>query len=269
MTKTILITGATDGIGFETAKTLISRGHRVLLHGRSEKKLDQAALALTGNGNRDQTESYIADLSSLTDVDRMTQEIAARHATLDVVINNAGVFVLPQPHTPSGHDLRFIVNTLAPLRLTTALLPLMNSSGRVINLSSAAQAAVDLDAVQGRKQLDDSAAYAQSKLALTMWTLQLAHTLSGDVPAFIAVNPGSFLASKMVKEAYGRAGKSLAIGADILSRAALSDEFASASGRYYDNDSERFADPHPDALNPAKRTALMPALEALAAVLNH
>ncbi|MEM6266571.1 MAG: oxidoreductase, partial [Pseudomonadota bacterium] len=84
----------------------------------------------------------------------------------------------------------------------------------------------------------------------------------GDAgPAMIAVNPASFLGSKMVKEAYGRAGHDLGIGADILTRAALSDEFSGASGRYYDNDRQAFFSPHPDAMSHAKNAALIQAIE--------
>ncbi len=87
-----------------------------------------------------------------------------------------------------------------------------------------------------RVQLDDMGAYAQSKLAITMWSRIMAEKLK-DGPMIVAVNPGSLLASKMVKEGFGVAGNDLSIGADILTRATLSDEFANASGKYFDNDS--------------------------------
>ena len=143
-------------------------------------------------------------------------------------------------------------NTIAPYMLTKKLLPLFNLSGRIINLSSAAQAPVDTKILAGPPRLSDGEAYAQSKLALTMWSCHMGRALKNKGPAIIAVNPASFLGSKMVKEAYGVAGKDLSIGADILCRAALSDEFASASGRYFDNDSGKFSPPHPDALNDRK-----------------
>ena len=139
----------------------------------------------------------------------------------------------------------------------TRLFPFLASDGRIINLSSAAQAPVDPAAFAGRRQLDHGNAYAQSKLALTMWSNHLAQQLGKDGPAVIAVNPGSFLGTKMVKEAYGRAGNDIEIGSDILTRAATSSEFADASGRYFDNDAGRFASPHPDALDAAKNAALV------------
>lgn len=107
------------------------------------------------------------------------------------------------------------------------------------------------------------AAYSQSKLAITMWTRHLARELGEDGPVVVAVNPGSLLASKMVKEGFGMAGKDLGIGADILCRAALSEEFAEASGRYYDNDTHAFAHPHPDALDDEKGAELVREIDRL------
>ena len=91
------------------------------------------------------------------------------------------------------------MNTIAPFLLTRRLLPLLGASGRVINLSSAAQAAVNLRALVGEVQLSDNAAYAQSKLALTMWSRALALSLGRSGPSVVAVNPGSMLGTKMVK----------------------------------------------------------------------
>jgi NAD(P)-dependent dehydrogenase (short-subunit alcohol dehydrogenase family) len=144
-------------------------------------------------------------------------------------------------------------------------LPLLKSSGRVINLSSAAQAPVDPQALVGRVRLSDGMAYAQSKLAITMWSRSIALSLKDNGPAIIAVNPGSMLGSKMVKEAYGVAGGDLRIGAEILCRAALSDEFSTATGRYFDNDSGQFASPHPDVLNPKKCEEIVRVIEAVLA----
>lgn len=258
MSKTILITGATDGIGLLTAQTLANEGHEVLLHGRSASKLADAARQVGGD-----PETYRADLSRLDEVEAMAQEIIARHDRLDVLINNAGVLKTPQTRTPEGQDVRFVVNTIAPYLLTRRLLPIIPASGRVVNLSSAAQAPVDVDALRGKRGLDDMGSYAQSKLGITIWTQEMAEA-HPDGPAFIAVNPGSLLASKMVKEGFGVAGNDLAIGADILRRAALSDEFAKASGRYFDNDSGTFAQPNPAARDKGHVAGVMAAICELA-----
>ena len=165
--------------------------------------------------------------------------------------------------TQDGLDVRFAVNTIAPYLLTQRLLPLLGTSGRVVNLSSAAQSPVDPKALAGKVRLSDGAAYAESKLALTMWSRALALSLGDDGPAIIAVNPGSMLGTKMVKQAFGVAGGDVRIGAEILCRVALGDEFAAASGQYFDNDSGKFASPHLDALDPQKSSEIVRVIEAV------
>ncbi|MEM9292250.1 MAG: SDR family NAD(P)-dependent oxidoreductase [Acidobacteriota bacterium] len=266
MKKTILITGATDGIGRATAEKLASQGHQLLIHGRSEAKLraTQEALAASCGST---VESYRADLSKLDEVQAMAEDLLARSGSLDVVIHNAGVFNTPTPVTADGLDIRFVVNAIAPYLLTQRLLPRLSPAGRVINLSSAAQAPVDLRALAGEVRLGDMAAYSQSKLALTMWSRYLAQQLGPQGPVILAVNPGSLLATKMVKEAFGTSRGTVDQGADILCRAALDDEFATASGKYFDNDSGRFAAPHPDGLNAAKCEQVVRSIEAVLARL--
>jgi NAD(P)-dependent dehydrogenase (short-subunit alcohol dehydrogenase family) len=264
MRKTILITGSTDGIGLETARMLVSQGHHVLLHGRNPAKLEEVKNNLSGLPGGGRVESYLADLSHMTDVAALAEAVAEQHERLDVLINNAGVFKSPEPITQDGLDVRFAVNTIAPYLLTKRLLPLIGASGRVINLSSAAQSPVDLEALAGRARLtDDFDAYAQSKLALTMWSLSMALSLKDDGPTINAVNPGSLLGTKMVKEGFGMAGKDIHIGADILCRLALDDEFSTATGLYFDNDAGQFASPHPDALDTQKSEATVHAIEAV------
>ncbi|MBS8259324.1 SDR family NAD(P)-dependent oxidoreductase [Roseibium polysiphoniae] len=257
MTKTILITGATDGIGLLTAEVLAAEGHLILLHGRNAAKLEQAQNKVGGR-----SEIYLADMSRLADVNRLADEILAKHDHIDVVINNAGVYKTPAHQTDQGFDTRFVVNTIAPYVLTRRLLSVMSPESRVVNLSSAAQAPVDVAALQGQKRLSDMEAYAQSKLAITIWTRELAKEMS-EGPVFIAVNPGSLLASKMVREGFGMAGNDLGIGADILSKAALSPDFAQASGKYFDNDSGRFANPEQSAMKDKTAASVMAAIEEL------
>jgi NAD(P)-dependent dehydrogenase (short-subunit alcohol dehydrogenase family) len=248
MSKTILLTGASDGIGLETAKRLISEGHKLLVHGRSAQKLD----AFDGAADR-----FVCDLSDLSAVAAFGDEVAAKYAQIDVLINNAGVFKVANSRLADGQDVRFVVNTLAPYILTRKLLPVIPASGRVINLSSAAQAPVSEQALRGAgPTLSDGQAYAMSKLAITMWSMALAEELGDAGPAVIPVNPGSLLASKMVKEAFGIHGSDLFIGADILCRLSLDAEFAEASGQYYDNDIGAFGPPHGDALNAELRTRI-------------
>ncbi|MEM9604723.1 MAG: SDR family NAD(P)-dependent oxidoreductase [Pseudomonadota bacterium] len=261
MSKTLLITGATDGIGRATAEHLAADGHTLVLHGRNADKLSAVAEALRRVPGAGVVRTHRADLTRYADTVQLAKAVAADVGSLDVLINNAGVFTLADPITPEGFDARFIVNTVAPYVLTHRLADALPVGSRVINLSSAAQAPVDLDALLGKRHLAAGDAYAQSKLALTMWSFELANALVRDGPSVIAVNPGSFLASKMVKDAYGLPGHDLAIGAQVLARAALSADFAHAAGRYFDNDRGQFADPHPDALDGGRNAAVIAAIE--------
>lgn len=265
MQKTILITGSTDGIGLEAAKMLVSAGHHVLLHGRNPKKLKEAEELLSSLPGNGRVESYVADLSRMADVEALAEAVAEKHDQLDVLINNAGVYNAPESITEDGLDVRFVVNTIAPYLLTQRLLPLLGTSGRIINLSSAAQSPVNPKALTGNASLSAGAAYAQSKLAITMWSRALANSLKGNGPVVIAVNPGSLLGSKMVKEAFGIPGGDIRIGAEIICRAALADEFADASGKYFDNDSGRFASPHSDALDEQKSEEIVRIIETVLA----
>ncbi|MBT8076042.1 MAG: SDR family NAD(P)-dependent oxidoreductase [Gammaproteobacteria bacterium] len=267
MKKTTLITGSTDGIGLETAKALVAQGHHVLIHGRNPAKLDEVEGLLSGLAGEGRVESYVADLSQMDEVEALAKAVAERHDELDVLINNAGVYRTPAPITQDGLDVRFMVNTIAPYLLTQRLLPLVGESGRVINLSSAAQNPVDLEALAGRIRLSNEyEAYAQSKLAITMWSRSIALAHQGG-PVCVAVNPGSLLATKMVKEGFGMPGKDINVGVDVLIRAAFSLEFATASGKYFDNDSGQFSSPHPDALDSWKCNNIVKVIEGILADL--
>jgi NAD(P)-dependent dehydrogenase (short-subunit alcohol dehydrogenase family) len=264
MQKTILLTGATDGIGLAAAKKLVTMGHHLLLHGRNPTKLSALESDLVDQGDQTRVESYVADLSVLNDVQNLIDQVVEQHDHIDVLINNAGIFKTPEPTTRDGLDVRFVVNTIAPYLLTTKLLPLMGPSGRIINLSSAAQSRVDLQALVGRRRIDnDFEAYAQSKLAITAWSRSLAGVHDQQGPIVISLNPGSMLGSKMVKQAFGVAGKDINIGADIVIQAALSEEFETANGRYFDNDSASFAAPHADALDPKIGEAIIQSIESV------
>lgn len=260
MKKTILITGATDGIGRATATRLAAEGHIVLLHGRTKSKLRKVAEAL--GQSDDASRRYIADLSKPGDVEALADAVLRDHPRVDALINNAGVFRTSNPVAANGMDVRFEVNTVAPYVLTRRLLPLFAAAARVVNVSSAAQSPVDEGALRGERRLSDMEAYSQSKLALTMWSCHLGRSLR-DGPVIVAVNPGSMLGTKMVKHAFGVDGSDIQIGARILSRAALSEDFADATGKYFDNDAGRFALPHPDALDPEKCAALVETIQSL------
>lgn len=260
--KCILITGSTDGLGLEAAKLLAGQGNAVLLHGRSKSKLERAKRAVRAVPGAGPVETYSADLSKLEDVEKLAERVMERHDRLDVLVNNAGVFRTSHPATSDGRDVRFVVNALAPYLLTKRLLPrIPPATGRVVNVSSAAQRSVDTAGFLGPVRMDDFDAYGQSKLAITMWTNNLASELGQDGPTVMSLNPASMLGTKMVQEGFGAAGKDVMIGADIIARAATSEEFDDSSGKYYDNDYRMFRDPHRDALNKKKCKAVVDAME--------
>ena len=262
-TKTILITGSTDGIGKLTALKLAEAGHRVYLHGRDAEKLASviAEVQAVATGEAvGHIDGFVADFSDLTAVLKMAAEVSEKLPKLDVLINNAGIYTTSVATTKDDLDIRFVVNYLAPYELTNALLPLLKQSGkaRIINLSSAAQMPISYEAFVGQSNLNDKEAYAQSKLALTMWSMNLADTVASHDIAVIAVNPGSLLNTKMVNEAYGEYWSSADKGANILTELATSDEFANDTGKYFDNDIKdgahgdakgAFGQPHADALD--------------------
>ena len=259
--KNILITGATDGIGLETSKLLAQQGHNLVIHGRSEDKLESTILILQSINPKITIKGCLADLSDFSQVRQLISEIKANNKKIDVIVNNAGVLKTNTPLTESGLDVRFVVNTISPYLITQQLLPILADDGRIVNLSSAAQAPVDINALLGKHIIeDDFQAYSQSKLAITIWSQQLANRLNSN-QLVVAVNPGSLLASKMVKKGFGVAGNDLSIGADILVRASLSDEFSTSSGQYFDNDSKKFANPHSEAADKEKCDRLMTAIE--------
>lgn len=268
MSKIILITGSTDGIGLATAKMLLQKGHKVILHGRSDTKIDNAKQLLQSFADADMIDSFCADLSIKAEVIKLAKDISEKYQNLDILINNAGIYNTPEPITSEGFDLRFAVNLFAPVILTELLVPIIADNGRIINLSSAAQAPVNIDAMKGIKKLSSGEAYAQSKLAITMWSMALGKSLPSNGPISIAVNPASLLGSKMVKSAFGVSGGDINIGADILTRLSLDEEFTSKNGKYFDNDIGKFAAPHPDALNNQVTGEVLTAMQETIAAIN-
>lgn len=263
MKKTILITGSTDGIGKLAAEKLAHVGHEIYLHGRNEEKLTKLIAEMkvkTGNG---QIDGFVADFSSLESVKQMSDEVLSKLTKLDVLINNAGVYKSAKATNDDGLDLRFVVNYLAPYLQTHALMPLLKGSknARIINLSSAAQATVDLAILKGEKQGTEQATYAQSKLALTMWSYRLAKELQEIT--VIPLNPGSLLNTNMVKEAFGHHWSSADKGATIIYLLATSLDYAGITGKYFDNDYAAFGRPHADVFDDDLIDELIKTTEAL------
>lgn len=254
--KNILITGSTDGIGKLAALKLAKEGHHLFLHGRNAEKLTAVIAEVKADSENENVEGYVADFSDLNAVAAMAEQVITELDGLDVLINNAGIFNSPQSQTQDGLDIRFEVNYLAPFALTNALLPLLKKSEnpRIINLSSAAQAPVNLLALSGTTQISTQESYAQSKLALTMWSFDLAKR-EPEVQV-IAINPGSLLNTKMAREAYGQHWAPAEKGSNMLVELATLEEYSGMTGKYFDNDKGSvkgvFSEAHPDAYNQGK-----------------
>ncbi|MEM6316203.1 MAG: SDR family NAD(P)-dependent oxidoreductase [Bacteroidota bacterium] len=245
MKKTILITGSTDGIGKLAAIKLAQDGHEVYLHGRNSEKLEKVIAEIKAAFDNEHISGFVADFSDLAAVKNMAIKVQNELTKLDVLINNAGVYKSKVSQTNDGLDIRFTVNYFAPYVLTNELMPLLKKGAapRVINLSSAAQAPVSMEAMKGNKPLGEMAAYSQSKLALSMWSTYLAEKEPDLV--VIPVNPGSLLNTNMVREGWGFHRSSADKGANILYDLAISEQYTNDSGKYFDNDLGAFGSLHP------------------------
>ena len=262
---TILVTGATDGLGKALATSLAAKGHRVLLHGRDdargERTLEEIGAADLG--------WYRADLASLAEVRALADAVTANEERLDVLVNNAGIgTTLPEGRAESadGHELRFAVNYLAPFLLTRLLLPKLRSSApaRIVNVSSAGQAPIDFDDVMLERRYSGSQAYCQSKLALVMLTLDLAEELRADGVTANALHPGTYMPTKMVLATGTTPLDSLELGVRSTERLVLDRDLDGVSGRYFDRLEESRA--LSQAYDPEARRRLRELSETLVAV---
>jgi NAD(P)-dependent dehydrogenase (short-subunit alcohol dehydrogenase family) len=263
MNKTIFITGSTDGIGKLAAAKLAKDGHSVYLHGRNPQKLSSVISELQESTGNEKIGGFVSDLSDLEEVRMMVEKIKLSVPQIDVLINNAGVFKSKKNLASNGLDIRLVVNHLSPYLITEGLLELLKPGSRIINLSSAAQASVTADFFHKNTSFADRSAYAQSKLALTMWSFDLAKTLK-DI-GVIALNPGSLLNTRMVQEAFGKHWSPADKGADIIYDLAILDKYQGETGKYFDNDAGNFGQAHEDAYDEKKIEDLMSKTKALVA----
>jgi NAD(P)-dependent dehydrogenase (short-subunit alcohol dehydrogenase family) len=238
--QTVLVTGATDGLGRALARELARRGATVLLHGRDQERLEETRREIEQVTGSDRLRGYRADLSSLQQVRRLGREVAAQQARLDVLVNNAGIAGEgPRELSADGHELRFAVNYLAPFLLTQLLLPLLRRSApaRVVNVSSVGQVPIDFDDVMLERGYDGLRAYRQSKLAQVMFTFELAERLRAAGEPGVTVNalhPATLMDTKMALQTFGYAMSTIQDGVEATLRLAVAPELDGVSGRYFD-----------------------------------
>jgi NAD(P)-dependent dehydrogenase (short-subunit alcohol dehydrogenase family) len=245
--RTILITGATDGLGLALAERLAAEGDRVILHGRDADKLAAAASRVATAAGAQPT-VLLADLAELAQVRALAEQVAEVTERLDVLVSNAGIGSgepegRERMESADGHELRFAVNYLAGFDLTLRLLPLLaaSPSARIVNVASIGQYPLDFDDVMLEHGYSGTRAYAQSKLAQITSGFVLAERLDGpertNGRGIITVNslhPATYMPTKIVLSEIGRSVDSLELGVEATGRLASSPQLEGVSGRFFD-----------------------------------
>jgi retinol dehydrogenase 14 len=246
--RTVLVTGATSGIGRATALELATMGAHVAIAGRDRVRTQRAAREIRAAGGRN-VDVFVADLSSQAQVRRLAGEVLEGLPRIDVLVNNAGGYWSTRHVTEDGLERTFALNHLAPFLLTNLLLDRLEQSApaRVVTVASNAhaQGRIDFDDLQGMRSYSGSRAYSQSKLANVLFSYQLARRLRGSAVTANALHPG------LVRTSFGAEDperiqrllvpllrpvmKSPAQGAATSIHLASAAELEQVSGRYFAN----------------------------------
>ena len=241
--RIILVTGATDGIGKHTATKLAQTGATVLIHGRNQERLEQTAEEIKKKTKNNNLTTFTADFSSLGDVRKLSDAIHQKFGHLDVLINNAGVFVETRQESADGHEMTFAVNVLAPFLLTSLLLDLLKkgSDSRIVNVSSISHEEankIDFDNLQLKKSYGNGRqSYALSKLCEIMYTYEMSALFKDDGITVNCLDPGT-VNTKMLLQGWGPRG----IGVDEANnefKLATDAKFDGITGKYFVDSKER------------------------------
>lgn len=242
-----MITGANSGIGRAAALELARMGYSVVMACRSKERGEAAMKEIRGESGSRAVDLMIADLSSMQSVRQLARDFIDKYPDLHVLVNNAGIVNMRRHLTVDGYESTFATNYLAPFLLTNLLLDRLKSSApsRIVNVSSAShyRGHVDFDDLQGSRRYGGMRAYSQSKLALVLFTRELAKRLAGSGVTANCLHPGA-VATNMWKRQAGPAGFIMKIpaaflatpskGAETVVYLASSPEVERSSGGYYD-----------------------------------
>jgi NAD(P)-dependent dehydrogenase (short-subunit alcohol dehydrogenase family) len=269
VTGTVLVTGATDGLGKAISVELARAGATVLVHGRSPERAEAAAADIRAASGSELLRTCAGDLASLAQVRSLAEAVLSAEPRLDVLVNNAGIGTAgpgggERVESADGHELRFAVNYLAPFVLTRLLEPLLvrSAPARIVNVASAGQAPIDFDDVMLEDGYDGGRAYSQSKLAMVAWTFDLAERLAGRGVTATVLHPGTYMPTKMVLEAGVEPYDSLETGVRATLRLIADPALDGVTGRYFDRTEESRA--RPQAYDPDARRKLRELSERLA-----
>jgi len=232
----MLVTGATDGIGKQTALALAASGARVFVHGRDRRSTGAACDEIRAAKPGARVEPVAADLSSLSQVRSLASELRSRTGELHVLVHNAGVFMKHRQLSADGYELTFAVNYLAPFLLTALLLDLLVASApaRVVTVSSVAheRGRLDFEDLQSTRSFDGYRAYAASKLANVLFAFELAARTRLDRITSNALHPG-VVTTKLLFAGFGTTGISPAEGSRTSVFLASSPEVEGITGLFY------------------------------------
>ena len=257
--KTVLVTGSTDGVGRYVAAKLAAAGAKVLIHGRDSERGQALADEIRREG-RGEAVFYQADLSSLAGVRLLAEAVLAAHPRLDIFISNAGIgsrtLGAERRTSADGHELRFAVNYLSGFLLAYLLLPLLKASApsRIVNVASLGQHPIDFDDVMLTRGYNGTRAYAQSKLAQIMFTIDLARELEGSGVTVNALHPATYMNTTMVREGGITPISTVEQGGAAILHLAVGDDVAGKSGLFFNGMSP--AQANPQAYDEAARMRL-------------
>ena len=233
----ILITGSTDGIGFQAATELARMGHHVIIHGRDKEKAKMNMDKIAKLANNNDLSFVYAELGSLAQIREMVNKFYDHYDRLDVLINNAGVIRQKRTVNQYGLEETFAINYLAPFYLTNLLLDLLEKGkpSRIVNVVSRVHSNhFDFDNLQWEKGYTAVKAYAKSKTALILFTYLLAEKLQSKDIAVNCLHPGR-INTKLLHAAFQAGGEPVIEGARKLVYAATSPELKDVNGEYFVN----------------------------------